>query len=125
MLKKGELDEIRGSLEQLRARLRGDVSQLADEALRRSRQDSSGNLSNMPIHMADVGTDNFEQDFTLSLLEREGGTLQRIEDALHRLEEGTFGLCQECGQVIPKPRLKAIPYATHCLDCARKQEGNG
>lgn len=122
MLKKSEIDDYKDSLLAMRSRLLGDVNQLEDEALRRSRQDSSGNLSNMPIHMADMGSDNFEQDFTLSLLEREGGTLQKIDEALSRLAEGTFGLCQDCGSTIPKPRLKALPYAMHCVNCARKQE---
>ena len=56
----------------MRARLRGDVNQLADAALKKSRTEANGDLSSMPIHMADIGSDNFEQEFTLSLMENEG-----------------------------------------------------
>src|SRR5262249_29769831 len=107
----------------IRARLRGDVTQLADEALKRNRQDASGDLSTMPIHMADIGSDNFEQDFTLTLLESEEDTLEQIELALSRIADGTYGTCESCGAAIPKARLQAIPYAMKCVECARKQEG--
>lgn len=72
--------------------------------------------------MADIGSDNFEQEFTLSLMENDGGTLSAIEASLERIEEGTYGLCEECGVKIPKSRLNAIPYATLCVRCAQQQE---
>jgi RNA polymerase-binding protein DksA len=122
-VKKSETNEYRDLLVRLRARLRGDVSQLADEALKRNRQDASGDLSSMPIHMADIGSDNFEQDFTLTLLESEEDTLEKIEAALARIEEGAYGTCENCGEAIPKARLQAIPYALQCVGCARKEEG--
>jgi DnaK suppressor protein len=106
----------------LRARLRGDVSQMADSALKKSRSEANGDLSTMPIHMADIGSDNFEQEFTLSLMENEGVTLEQIESSLERIEEGTYGQCEECGVKIPKARLTAIPYATLCVRCAEQQE---
>ena len=56
----------------------------------------------MPIHMADIGSDNFEQEFTLSLMENEGVALEKIEASLERIEEGTYGACEECGVKIPK-----------------------
>jgi DnaK suppressor protein len=122
-MKKAEMNEYKHRLLALRARLHGDVTQLADEALKRNRQESSGDLSTMPIHMADIGSDNFEQDFTLTLLENEEGTLEQIDVALARIEDGTYGTCESCGQAIPKPRLHAIPYAMRCVECARKLEG--
>ena len=106
----------------LRVRLRGDVDHLADAALKKSRSEANGDLSSMPIHMADIGSDNFEQEFTLSLMENEGGTLAQIETSLERIEEGTYGQCEECGARIPKKRLKAIPYAILCIRCAEQQE---
>src|SRR2546427_11244598 len=96
-MKKSELNQYKELLLGLRARLRGDVSQLADEALKRNRQDASGDLSTMPIHMADIGSDNFEQDFTLTLLESEEETLAQIELALSRIADGTYGNCDTCG----------------------------
>ena len=106
----------------LRARLRGDVSHMADAALKKSRSEANGDLSSMPIHMADIGSDNFEQEFTLSLMENDGGTLAQIEASLERIEEGTYGQCEECGVKIPKSRLNAVPYATLCVRCAEQQE---
>lgn len=107
----------------IRARLRGDVSAMADGALRKTRSESNGDLSSMPIHMADIGTDNFEQEFTLALMETEEDTLELVEAALERIEERAYGICTECGSRIPKARLNAIPYAPFCIRCASKFEG--
>src|SRR6059058_306371 len=122
VLKSEELEAFRSALLLLRSRLRGDLDQMTDEALRRTQPDSSGNLSNVPLHMADVGTENYDQEFTLGLIENEQETLDQINEALHRIEVGTFGRCQECGAPIAKPRLQALPYTPHCIECARKLE---
>ncbi len=121
-MKSAELQAYKDQLLVLRARLRGDVSNLADSALRKSRTEANGDLSSMPIHMADIGSDNYEQEFTLSLMENDGGTLAQIEASLERIEEGSYGHCEECGVKIPKSRLNAIPYATLCVRCAEQQE---
>jgi DnaK suppressor protein len=123
-MKKAELTAYKEQLLALRARLRGDVHHLAESVLKKSRTEANGDLSSMPIHMADIGSDNFEQEFTLSLMENDGATLERIEAALVRIEEGSYGDCEECGVKIPKTRLSAIPYATQCVKCAAEQERN-
>jgi DnaK suppressor protein len=74
------------------------------------------------MHMADVGTDNFEQEFTLSLLQSEEEALEHIEAALERIEDGTYGSCAECNAKIAKARLNAIPYTPVCIKCASKSE---
>jgi RNA polymerase-binding transcription factor DksA len=117
-----ELDTYRRHLMALQNRLDGDVEHLADEALRKNQREASGNLSSMPIHMADIGTDNFEQEFTLSLMQNEANVLKEIAGALDRLNKGTFGRCEECSEPIPKPRLSALPYTRFCVECARKLE---
>ena len=122
-LKHDEIEAFRDNLENLRARLRGDLNQMTDEALRRTENESSNNLSNVPLHMADVGTENYDQEFTLGLIENEQDTLDQVRAALKRIEAGTFGTCQECGALIAKPRLQALPYTKHCIQCARKLEG--
>src|SRR5438094_5260289 len=119
---KAELQTYQDQLNALRNRHNGDVSHLTDEALRRTGGGATGNLSNMPIHMADIGTDNFEQEFTLSLLQNEEQVLVEIGDALERLSQGKFGKCEECATPIPRPRLDALPYTRHCVECARKLE---
>jgi DnaK suppressor protein len=119
VMKASELKLYKERLLQLRARLRGDVSAMAESALREANQDHSA----MPLHMADIGSDNFEQEFTLSLMANEEDTLIRIEAALERIEEGHYGLCEECESAIPKTRLNAIPYTPYCVRCAEKMQG--
>ncbi len=121
-MKKADIKIYRERLIDLRARLRGDVNQMADAALKKSRTEANGDLSSMPIHMADIGSDNFEQEFTISLMESEEGTLDQIEASLERIEDGTYGQCEECGARIPKTRLNAIPYANLCVKCAAREE---
>jgi DnaK suppressor protein len=121
-MKKAEMKVYKERLLALRARLRGDVTQMADAALKKNRMESNGNLSSMPLHMADIGTDAYEQEFTLSLMETEEGTLGAIESALERIEDGTFGLCEECEDKIPKTRINPIPYAALCVKCAEQNE---
>jgi DnaK suppressor protein len=119
-MKKSEAKEYKKMLLGLRARLRGDVSALADAALRSTRSETSGDLSSMPIHMADVGTDAFEQEFTLSLMEHDGSALEQIEAALVRIEDGLYGVCLECEGKIPKTRLEVLPHTPYCVKCAEK-----
>ena len=120
MMKKSEMKEFKHMLLGLRARLRGDVSALADAAPRTTRSEASGDLSSMPIHMADVGSDAFEQEFTLSLMEHDGSALEQIEAALVRIEDGNYGVCVECEGKIPKARLQVLPHTPHCVKCAEK-----
>ena len=119
-MSKTDLESFRQSLLNLRARLSGNLSHLAEEALRTTGGESSGSLSNTPIHMADLGTDNFEQEFTLSLIQNEEQVLDEIAEALKRIDQGSYGKCEECGSAIPKARLQALPYTRHCVNCARK-----
>jgi DnaK suppressor protein len=117
-----ELNTFRQILERLAARLKGDLDQMTDEALKRNHPEASSNLSNMPLHMADLGTENYDQEFTLSLIENEQATLDQIEEALRRLDGGRYGECEECGHGIAKARLQALPYTKHCIECARRLE---
>jgi len=121
-MKKAESKVYKERLVQMRARLRGDVNAMAQAALSKTRTESSGDLSSMPIHMADVGTDNYEQEFTLSMMQNEEDTLEMIEGALERIEDGVYGSCVECDGRITKTRLKAIPYTPFCIKCASKLE---
>jgi DnaK suppressor protein len=79
----------------------------------------------MPIHMAELGSDNFEQEFTLGLMEVDGDTLGLIDSALDRIGDGEFGKCIQCDGIIAKARLNAIPYTPVCIKCAERQENNG
>ena len=121
-MKAAEMKVFKVALEAMRARLRGDVSTMADAALRKTRSEASGDLSSMPIHMADIGSDAFEQEFTLSLMASEEGTLELVERALERIRARTFGICEDCQAVISKKRLEAIPFASLCIRCAEREE---
>ncbi len=118
-----ELMTYRRQLLALRSRLNTDVSDLADEALGKPGDEASVNLSHAPIHTADQGSDSFEQQFTLSLMENEERTLGEIAAALGRIAQGTFGCCEECQQPILPARLEALPYTCYCIGCARKLQG--
>jgi DnaK suppressor protein len=122
-MKKEDMKVYRERLIGLRARLRGDVSAMADAALRKSGAESS-DASSMPIHMAELGSGNFEQEFTLSLMATEEDTLEMIEGALERIEEGTYGRCVGCDGVVPKTRLNAIPYTPVCIKCAESRDAS-
>jgi DnaK suppressor protein len=120
-MKKTDMLAFKNKLQSIRSRLRGDVSTMAEVALRKSGMEGSDNAG-MPIHMAELGSDNFEQEFTLSLLETEEDTLTLIEAALGRIDDGSFGQCVQCDGVIPKARLNAIPYTPVCIKCAEAME---
>ncbi len=108
-------------LEKRREILR-NVNEFEDEALKKSRLDASGDLSSMPIHMADIGTDNYEQEFALGLMDSERKLLREIDNSLGRIEEGTYGICEGTGKPIPKARLEAQPWARYCVEYARMLE---
>jgi RNA polymerase-binding protein DksA len=99
-----------------------NVSEFEDEALKKSRLDASGDLSSMPIHMADLGTDNYEQEFALGLMDSERKLLREIDNALTRIERKTYGICEGTGKPIPKARLEAQPWARYCVEYARMLE---
>lgn len=127
-MKKAELQEFKELLEDLQARLRGDVRQLTTEALGSDRQDA-GAESKSPTHMAELGSEAFEQDFALSLVVNQQETLGEIAAALVKIKDGTYGLCEQCLKdekpaaqaVIKRERLRAIPYARNCVECERKK----
>lgn len=121
-LSKKEIAEFRDILLQKRAQLLGDVNTMRNEALSKNRQDAAGDLSNMPLHMADIGSDNYEQEFTLGLIESERQILHEIEAALERIREKKFGVCAATGEPIGKARLRATPWAKYSYQYVLAQE---
>lgn len=121
-LSKSELKEFRQMLLDKRRSLIGDMNGMESEALRTNRQENSGDLSLMPDHPANIATDNFEQEFTLGLLESERTLLKEINEALERIDGGTYGICLGTGQAIGKARLTARPWARYCIEYARMIE---
>jgi RNA polymerase-binding protein DksA len=113
---KADIEHFKKLLLERRRRILGTVQGMEEEALKASDQDFSVD------HMADHGSDNFEQDFTLALVESERRELIEIDRALQRIEHGTYGICEGTGEPIPKPRLEAIPHARYSVEYQRKLE---
>jgi DnaK suppressor protein len=126
MLKSEELKEFRSMLRFLRARIRGDVEQLEQEAFSASESGGHGSSN----HMAEMGTDAWDLDFSLRIVENDQEILSEIDAAIAKIDEGTFGICEMCLEAgkpaskagIPKARLRAIPYTRNCVNCERLKE---
>ncbi len=117
-----DMERFKELLLQKRREILTNVSEMEGEVLKKSRLDAAGDLSSMPIHMADIGTDNYEQEFALGLMDSERKLLKEIDDALQRIEDKTYGICEGTGKPIPKARLKAQPWARYCVEYARMLE---
>ena len=117
-----EIDEFRLLLWEKRRELLSNVDQMCEETLDTNRKEASGELSNMPIHMADVGTDNYEQEFTLGLIDSERKMLRDIDRALNKIEKGGYGICEGTEKQISRARLKAAPEARYCIEYAKQIE---
>ncbi len=118
----GDTERFKQMLLEKRREIIGNVSEMEDEALKKSRLEAAGDLSSMPIHMADIGTDNYEQEFALDLMDGERKLLLEIDDALERIEQGTYGICEATSKPIAKARLVAQPWARYCVEYARMLE---
>jgi len=114
-----ELEVFRDLLLAKRREIVGDMSSMEREALRSG---TGSNLSNLPIHMADMGTDNYEQEFTLGLMEKDRKLLRDLNDGLAKIQNGTFGICEGTGKPISRARLEAQPWARYSIEYARKLE---
>jgi RNA polymerase-binding protein DksA len=118
-------EKYKKTLLEEREKILAQITSLSEETLSSSQRESSGDLSGYSMHMADVGTDNFQRELALGLVSNEQQVLYRIEEALRRIEDGTYGKCQRCGDEIKETRLKALPFATLCISCQEKEEAKG
>jgi DnaK suppressor protein len=123
MIRGPEVDTFRLRLVALLTRLDQDRWQLEDEAMQGTGGEASGGLSDVPLHPADLGNREFEEEITLGLLEREERLVEEINGALGRIDQGVFGRCQACGHKVSKSRLEALPYTRYCVRCARRGQG--
>jgi RNA polymerase-binding transcription factor DksA len=116
------MNTSRRRLVELARRYGGARERLRDETLRGLGGESGGGLSDLPIHLADLGSACADEETQLCLLENEEQLLEECEAALARIQTGTFGRCESCRCRIARGRLLAVPYARHCLACARRLE---
>jgi DnaK suppressor protein len=117
-----EREKYRERLLAIGKRIQGDFAFVSREAFRQTGRESGGNLSNLPLHPADLSDDTLQHEVALGILENEDRILEQIVTALGRMDNGSFGICVECGKNIPKERLEALPYTPHCVSCASKSE---
>ena len=111
-----DLAAFREVLLSMRRELSGDIHHLESDAF------DTGGVRGSVDNPADIGSDRFSQEFTLELLRHESTTLEAIDEALKRVEDGRYGRCEGCSKWIPKGRLRAVPHAKLCVDCKRLEE---
>jgi len=113
-----EIEEYRQRLVTLMRRIKGDLDMLRAEALQSAGGEASGGISNVPLHKADLSGRQFEEDVQLGLVANEELLFAQADAALTRIEEGTFGSCENCQCEIGMERLDAVPYGRLCAACA-------
>lgn len=112
-----EWAKYQSNLLELRERLLDQMDGLAKE--------SAEQMAGYSLHMADSGTDNFDRDFALSLLSSDQDAIYEIEEALRRIQRGTYGTCEPTGKSIPRARLDAIPWTRFTVEAQAQLEREG
>ncbi len=121
-MKKKELEKYEALLLAKRAEILEEIGLLKKSGLNATIKEASGELSSYSTHMADQGTDSFEKEKSFLLASKSGRLIYHIDEALRRIQEKTYGKCQECGQDISTARLEAVPHARLCIKCKEKEE---
>ncbi|MFA5118857.1 MAG: TraR/DksA family transcriptional regulator [Candidatus Omnitrophota bacterium] len=119
---KKELTDFRKFILKRKDEILDSINHISEETLKKSQKDASGDISGYSYHMADVATDTYDREFSLGLASNDRELLYELDDAMKRIDEGTFGVCEDCKSVISKTRLKVIPYARFCIKCQEKNE---
>ena len=121
-LNKKALEEFKKLLIKRKEEINEEINHISSDTLKQSQKEASGDISGYTLHMADVATDNYDRKFSLGLASNERDILYRIDAALQKIKDGSFGFCEECNKPISKIRLKAVPYAKLCIKCQEKNE---
>jgi len=120
--KKDDLKHFKEVILNKIAKLKEELGYLEESSFKKTTRDSTGDLSAYAYHMADQATDNQEREKAFLFAAREGNFLTHLEKALERIEDGSYGICANCGVLIAKERLEAVPHVRLCIDCKRKEE---
>ncbi len=120
-LTKDQLKQFRQVLVEERTKFANEIKSIAHDASK-SPRDASGDLSSYTVHMADMSSDTYERELAMNIASTEQAVLYQIDEALKRMDEGTYGVCQSCSRPITLSRLKAVPYTSLCIDCQRDKE---
>ena len=121
VLGKAQLKHFRQLLITERVKFAEEIKSIAKENSKSPRE-ASGDLTAYTVHMADMAADTYERELSMNIVSSEQEVLYQIDDALKRIDEGTFGICQQCNTPITMSRLKAVPYASLCIKCQRAKE---
>lgn len=121
-LTKKECEQYRKLLLTLRDQVLDGIHFLTGDNLNRSQRDASGDLSGYSLHMADQGTDNYDREFALNLASSEQDILYEIDEAIRRIDAGTYGICEMSGEPIERARLKALPHARYSVAAQSEME---
>ncbi len=121
-MEKKDLEKYKKILEDARRKIAGDIRHLEGDSLNLNQKDASGDLSGYSFHMADMATDNFDREFTLGLASSEQQILNMISNALRKIDDGGYGVCEDCQKPIPQKRLAAVPYTRLCIKCQEIEE---
>jgi len=122
-LDKKKLLQYQKELSALKEKIVVDIKQINENASPSERGDS-GDVSGHVQHLADVATDMYDREFSLGLASNNRDLLNKIDKALKKFEDNSFGICAHCGCLIREARLKAIPYVENCLKCQEEIEGD-
>lgn len=121
-MKKAELKQYRALLLKKKEEVLDEIKTITKDSLSKSPREASGDLSGYSFHMADVATDNYDREFSLNIASGENKILYLIDEALKRIDDGSYGNCLECEERIRVSRLKAIPWAELCIRCQGEEE---
>lgn len=119
---KNDLKKFKQLLIKQREKVVDEIENITKNTLKTSQRDASGDLSGYTLHMADVATDHYDREFSLGIASAEQRSIYEIDEALKRIEDGSYGLCLTCERPISKKRLTAVPHTKYCVDCQEKEE---
>jgi len=121
-LTKKDAEYFKKLIMQTKEKVLDEIKHISDDTLKKSQRDAAGDISGYTYHMADVASDAYDREFSLGLASNERQSLYELEDAIKKIEEGTFGICEECKSSISKTRLKVVPFARLCVKCQERKE---
>lgn len=119
---KKELEYFKKLILKMKEKILDEIKHISEDTLKKSQKDAAGDVSGYAYHMADVASDTYDREFSLGLASNERQSLYELDDALKKIEDGTFGICEECKSLITKTRLEVVPFARLCVKCQEKKE---
>jgi DnaK suppressor protein len=121
-MNKKDMDYFKDLILKKKQSLLAELGYLESASMSATSKDQSGDLSSYSFHMDDQGTDTMEREMAFTFASREGRYLHHLNEALERIDSGSYGKCRTCGGEISKPRLEAVPHATQCIKCKNSEE---